>query len=73
MWADEQREPLVLDPGPSSGETQLLSPSSLSFSVWTMFSAPWCLNPPVLLAAQEKILLFFWWSLPFGKVGSVLL
>lgn len=55
VWADEQRAPLVLDPGPSSGETLLLSPSGLSFSVWTMvFSAPWCLNPPVLLVAQEK-------------------
>lgn len=52
MWADEQRAPLVLDPGPNSGETLLLSPSGLSFSVWTMvFSAPWRLT---LLAAQEK-------------------
>lgn len=52
MWADEQRAPLVLDPGRISGETLLLNPPSLSFSVWTMvFSAPWRLNAPVLLVA----------------------
>lgn len=77
MWADEQRAPLVLDPGPIPGEALLLSPPGRSFSVWTMvFLAPWRLNAPVLLAAQEKPSVSSVsrrWSLPLGQAGSALL